>query len=288
MITLIADNREIPVEWVEFSDGALTCKVLAERGSYFTFGWLNVDPCTPCKQITTEIILLIECLFELEIEVAELNLHIPYLPYARADRIFEEGNTNPLGLFLSQLLSLDIFYVVKCCDVHNLAAVEDYIKSCGDIEFPFEFVNVNQVSCFQYTCKRHNGYAQKWDYVIAPDKGAKDKAKSIADMLGVPVVQASKERDISTGRIIKTELDTTLPVGSRVIIADDILDYGGTFIPLAEELRSQGCTVDLYVTHLIAAKGLDIFKGLFDNIYCYQTVAKYVNKQDVMNFNLGK
>lgn len=281
MITLIADNKEIPVEWVEFSDSALTCKVDSSVKDVKGTIHFNVCPTTPCKQVLEEINLLINSLTQLKGDLPSLELHLHYLPYARADRVFVEGNPNGLETFLQGIQFF--FNKVHLFDVHNLEAVEQlFFGLTNDIN------HTNQVSCFQYTCKRYKGYAQKWDYVIAPDKGAKDKAKSIADMLGVPVVQASKERDISTGRIIKTELDTTLPVGSRVIIADDILDAGGTFIPLAEELRSQGCTVDLYVTHLIAAKGLDIFKGLFDNIYCYQTVAKYVNKQDVMNFNLGK
>ncbi|MBM68168.1 MAG: hypothetical protein CME43_01880 [Haliea sp.] len=280
MITLIADNKEMPVEWVEFSDGALTCKVdvgVVETKHNLHF---NVCPTTPVKQVSEELIAVMAALWEFELILTDIKcvLHLPYLPYGRADRVFEEGNPNMLRWFLNTVDGF-LFDEVVLTDVHNPA-------SLTKLQTPYR--EINQVSCFQYTCKRHNGYVQKWDYVIAPDKGAKDKAKSIADMLGVPIIQASKERDISTGRIIKTELDTTLSVGSRVIICDDILDGGGTFIPLAEELRSQGCTVDLYVTHLIAAKGLDIFKGLFDNIYCYQTVAKYVNKQDVMNFNLGK
>jgi len=280
MITLIADNKNVNVDWLEHSDGALTCKVDVsildiEHNLHF-----NVCPTTPVKQVTEELMAVLGALWEFDWSLANIHcvLHLPYLPYGRADRVFEEGNPNMLRWFLETIDEF-LFDEIVFTDVHNPVPL-------NILSTPYR--EVNQVSCFQYTCKRHNGYAQKWDYVIAPDKGAKDKAKSIADMLGVPVVQASKERDISTGRIIKTELDTTLPVGSRVIIADDILDAGGTFIPLAEELRSQGCTVDLYVTHLIAAKGLDIFKGLFDNIYCYQTVAKYVNKQDVMNFNLGK
>lgn len=284
MITLIADNKNVNVDWLEHSDGALTCKVDVEIGTHWDNCHFNVDPSTPVKQILEEIRLLWDALVKRYVCSEHITLHLFYLPYARADRVFEEGNPNPLETFLVGLANFE-FSLVRCFDIHNIQAVTD-ILSKYSLDYNIE--EVGQLSCFEYSCKRYNGYAQKWDYVIAPDKGAKDKAKSIADMLGVPVVQASKERDISTGRIIKTELDTTLPVGSRVIICDDILDGGGTFIPLAEELRSQGCTVDLYVTHLIAAKGLDIFKGLFDNIYCYQTVAKYVNKQDVMNFNLGK
>lgn len=281
MIQIIADNREILIEWVEFSDGASTCKL--DLGENLSFKVMNitVSPRTPCDLVVTKLSLILNALHQLNCSTDMLKLHLPYLPYARADRVFEQGNPIPLHNFL-HLVDVLGFDEVTCYDIHNKVVVDKIVVE-GSLDF--NLTEVDQVNCFQYACKRYNGYAQKWDYIIAPDKGAKDKAKSIADLLGVSVVQASKERDISTGRIIKTELDTTLPVGSRVIICDDILDGGGTFIPLAEELRSQGCTVDLYVTHLIAAKGLDIFKGLIDNIYCYQTVSNYVNRQDVFIFN---
>ena len=284
MIRLIGDNKVIPIKWIEFSDGALTCKLEVEEGARWRSCHFNVDPVTPVKQIIEEIKLSFDALNNLNIKAESYELHLPYLPYARADRVFEIGNPNPLECFLKYLDSFN-FDTVTCHDPHNLSAVQNVL---GRITSNFCLKHVSQLSCFQYSCKRHNGYAQKWDYVISPDKGAKDKAKSIAYMLGIPVVQASKKRDISTGHIVKTDLDSTLRAGSRVIICDDILDGGGTFIPLAECLKSQGCTVDLYVTHLIASKGLEVFKGVIEKMYCYQTVSNYVNKQDVINFNSGK
>lgn len=280
MITLVADNKEIPVEWVEFSDGALTCKIDSSVSDVQGTLHFNVCPTTPCKQIREEIELLYSALWLEGVDDLERELHLHYLPYARADRMFERGNPEPLKLFTESVFPF--FKRVNLYDVHNLEAIE------GQCIFNTEIIHTDQTSCFQYTCKRYDGYVQKWDYVIAPDKGAKDKAKSIADMLGIPVVQASKERDISTGRIIKTELDKTLPVGSRVVICDDIGDYCGTHIALGEILKDMGCVVDLYVTHLIAPKGLSKLRGVFDKVYCYQTVGGYINKTDVMEFNNGR
>ncbi|QHZ59799.1 ribose-phosphate pyrophosphokinase [Alteromonas phage vB_AmeM_PT11-V22] len=280
MITLFADNKNIEVEWLEHSDGALTCKI--DTAIYKVKGTLyfNVCPTTPCKQVREEIDLIYNSLWLMGCEDLERELHLPYLPYARADRMFEEGNPEPLKVFMETVFPF--FSKVHLYDVHNLNEIK------GQWMFNTEVSHTDQTSCFQYTCKRHDGYAQKWDYVISPDKGATEKAKKIGEVLGIPVVQASKERDISTGRIIKTELDTTLPVGSRVIIVDDIGDYCGTHIALGEILKEMGCTVDLYVTHLIAPKGLSKLRGIFDKVYCYQTVGGYINKTDVMEFNDGK
>ena len=276
MINLIADNKEVEVKWLEFSDGALTCKIdPIIKNKKFAYISLSVDPSTPCKQVLEEINLVTNALTCLGVSFDQALLYLPYLPYARADRIFEEGNPNPLYTFLMDL-GLYEFDSIYIKDIHNKKLI------------PMSKLNIvesDQLDCFINSIPR---VRPKWTHVISPDKGATEKAKSIADYLDIPVVQANKKRDISTGTIIDTTLDVDMPVGSSVIIVDDLLDGGGTFIPLANKLRSQGCTVDLYVTHLIAAKGLDLFKGLIDNIYCYHVVGKYTTKEAVMNFNLGK
>lgn len=65
-------------------------------------------------------------------------------------------------------------------------------------------------------------------------------------------------------------------------------DGAGTFIPLAEKLKEAGASqVDLYVTHGIFAKGLDILKEFIDNVYCYQIVGNYITPKDLINFNKG-
>ena len=67
---------------------------------------------------------------------------------------------------------------------------------------------------------------------------------------------------------------------------DDICDGGGTFIPLAQKLKDLGAKeVNLYVTHMIGAKGLDIFKGVVDNVFCYQVVGTYLTMKDVQDYN---
>lgn len=282
MIRITADNKQIPVKWIEFSDGALTCKVdssIKESKNQIT---LAVDPSTPVKQINEEIRLVLSAFDQMGFypygSETDLNLFVPYLPYGRADRVFEEGNPLPLHEFLCNWEYA--FDCITTVDIHNIESV----KSPDGLEYYCEFYNVSQLEAFKYSVP-YDFEMSVYDYVIAPDKGAVDKASEIANFLGAELVTASKERDISTGKIINTTLDVELPVGSSVIICDDILDGGGTFIPLAEKLRSQGCTVDLYITHLIAAKGLDIFKGLIDNIYFYHTVGNYINRTDVLNFN---
>lgn len=283
MITIMADNKQITVKWLEFSDGALTCKVCPSIGEVKDYISVNVCPTTPVKQVKEELSLIDSSLSELfvwEKGGLKTRLHLPYLPYGRADRVFEAGNPNPLEIFQLDLQT-SWYDEVIVYDPHNPDALwQDVIN----------YTIIPQLQCFQQSVVTHNFNPKKtkhWDYVIAPDKGAKLKAKSIAEWLGVPCVEAEKKRDVSTGRIIETTLDAELPVGSRVIIVDDIGDYCGTHIALAKILRDMGCIVDLYVTHLIAPKGLKALEGIIDKVYAYHTVGGYINQTDILGFNRG-
>lgn len=278
MINLMHNNKEIPIKWHEFSDGALTCKVEIEDSIKGGILFMNVSPRSPVKQILEEIGLVFWSLHQrahvLRFDSIELNL--PYLSYARADRIFEQGNPNGLKYFLGELSDLN-FDKVHVCDPHNPKALEGY-----DIEWEIK----DQLSCFKDSLSFDYDKSQ-YDYVVAPDKGAVDKAKTIADWHGIPLLTAAKKRDIQTGRILSVDFDVDIPVGGRVLVCDDIGDYCGTHIALAKILKDMGATVDLYVTHLIAPKGLKALGGIIDKIYAYHTVGGYINQSNILDFNKG-
>lgn len=289
MISIMADNESVGIEWLEFSDGALTCKVDPSIKEVKRYISLNVDTKTPVKQVLEEIRLVISAFKEMGVPMVTVNLNLPYLPYGRADRVFEQGNPNPLEAFFLGLSDYRSWIdKIHIYDPHNEDALKKVNRECKNFLInPFDLEIVSQEQCFRQSLPSNTDVSQ-WDYVISPDKGAVEKSQAIANFLDVPVIIAGKRRDVSTGMIIESTLCSTLPSGSRVIICDDILDGGGTFIPLAEKLRSQGCTVDLYITHLIAAKGLDMFKGLIDTIYFRHTVGNYINRQHVLDFNLRR
>lgn len=263
----MVDNKPIKIEWTEFSDGATTCKLIGLPESY-KIAWVTVDPSTKVKDIILECLLVRSALIENNIEsMYQINLNIPYFPFARADRVFQRGNPLPMEM-IGTLVGE--FNIVRTVDIHNQEWLEPYLIE----ETPQHKALVETVRDIKH-----------YDYVVAPDKGALKKIYE----LNMPVITATKVRDVSTGKIISTQLDTDKDLnGAKLLIVDDLLDGGGTFIPLAEKLKSLGASVDLYVTHLIGAKGLDLFKGKIDNIYCYHTVGGYLNMQNVLDYNLGK
>lgn len=288
MITIFADNKEIETNYMKFSDGAVTYKLdtIPENPRYIA---VNVCPTTPANEVLEELRLISSCIFGLMDNNnlyfdTNVILNIPYLVYSRCDRIFEKGNPSGLESFLEAITDLALFNELHTCDIHNRVVVSNLLeeRSCMVLH------EKTQLQCFKESIG-HN-FNTDYDIIIAPDKGAVDKARTIAEHLEVDICYAGKRRDISTGKIVETLLPTGVDFeGCKVLIPDDILDGGYTFIKLAEKLKEAGAAqVDLYVTHLIAAKGLDILKPVVDNLFCYQTVGKFVNKQDVLNFNLGK
>jgi ribose-phosphate pyrophosphokinase len=288
MIQLIIDNVEVPIKVIKFSDGGTNIKLEVPEAlikyppsAYYS---ISVDPTTPVDNYMWEIGQAVDAIQE---TFGMLNsrkyLKLPYLPHGRADRVFEPGNGHPLRMVMA---ICSFFDVISLTDPHS-----DYYAKCPECE-DVQFDVKLQHQCFIEVVGNN---IESGDVLVAPDKGALNKIYKLQQALdtrmkAVYVVEAGKKRDVETGRVVETTLPETADLkGKRVFIVDDILDGGGTFIPLAEKLKEAGASeVNLYITHGIFAKGLDIFRGLIDNIYCYQTVGKYVNRLDIENFNSGK
>ena len=277
MIKVFADGEQVILNKVNFSDGAFTYKL--ELPSTLRYLCINVDTWTKVCDIREEITLVYDSILNSGSHIIELELNIPYLPYARCDRVFEKGNPNSLKVFMEFLESLTGLTRITTCDIHNKDATTSY---------KLPLYEINQLECFKSSLRYDTKL--EYDLVLAPDKGSVDKAKSIADYLGIPIFYCGKERDITTGKIIKSTIPERVNFkGKKVLIPDDICDGGYTFIKLAELLKESGVKiVDLYITHLIASKGLGVFKGFIDEIYYYDIVGQYINSQNVMDFNLNK
>lgn len=269
MLSLMLDNKQYPVNMLKFSDGAKTFKLneLPDTAAYFS---IFVSPRTPVSEISEEIALLLSAIKNTGIKVDDMYLYMPYLPYGRADRIFEPGNPSPLETFLKTVEKFN-FTSVVVEDPHNPKALE----GC---KINFELIE-------QYKMAAKFVSKHQTDYILAPDKGAVVKAEKLSEHLGIPLITATKVRNKSTGKITSVKLDTIPPAGSSVFIVDDILDGGGTFIPLAQTLKESGCYVMLYVTHLIASKGLEPFESCIDKICCKNVVSSFVNETHVLYFN---
>ncbi len=276
MLTVYSDNRMIETNYLRFSDGAIAYKLdtLPSKPDYIT---VNVDPSTPVNEIREELTVLMDCFtnFYSDVEDTKFYLNIPYMPYGRADRRFEDGCPFPLLGFMVFLGTYD-WTEIRVRDMHNNSLLHAPVGS--------KVLELSQLN--SYLASLPSRFKFDYDFVVAPDKGAMLKATTIADHFTADIVFAGKTRDVSTGRITAFTLPDIDFEGRKVLIPDDIFDGGGTFVGLAKELKARGAIqVDLYVTHLIAAKGLKMLDGVIDTLYYYHIVGKHINNEDVLNFN---
>lgn len=182
----------------------------------------------------------------------EGTIVLPYLPGARADRGVTEGGS--LYANLVNRTGLPVLTV----DPHSQAAVEFYSNL--------------KVADLDETIAK--GFDVEYDGIIAPDKGAVQRAGHMADELGLGLLQAEKTRDFCSGKLTGFKSPISMNAEDYYLIVDDICDGGGTFIGLATQMREDGFEgkLDLYVTHGLFSKGLDYLYDSFENIYTTDSV----------------
>lgn len=181
---------------------------------------------------------------------------IPYFGYARQDRAFQPGEAvssravaRAIGAGCDQVVTVDIhkhtildFFGKKG---HNVTAVPQLAAELA---------------------------AWGVDAVLAPDKGARDRAAAAAEIIDVPVDHLEKTRLSPTEvRMAAKELDVK---GRRVAIVDDLIASGSTMVTAAQQLKAQGATaVYAACTHgLFTGNALPrLLSGGLDRVLCTDT-----------------
>jgi ribose-phosphate pyrophosphokinase len=110
------------------------------------------------------------------------------------------------------------------------------------------------------------------DAVLAPDKGALDRATEAAALLKVPVDHLEKTRLSATEvRMAPKSLDVR---GKRVAIVDDLIASGSTMVQAAKQLKANGaaavyaaCTHGLFTGNALPS----ILGGGVDRVLCTDT-----------------
>lgn len=179
-------------------------------------------------------------------EVTEVMLNLPYIPYARQDRVCNDGEALSIKVFANMINSMG-FAEVSVNDPHSDVAPA-LIDNCSIVE---QWVFANTVrGDFKHVT------------LVSPDYGATKKTEKLAQIWDCEVIQGVKKRDTKTGNLSGFDYYGNVE-GKHLLIVDDICDGGGTFIGLTEKLLEGGAeTVSLFVTHGIFSKGVDV---LLDN-----------------------
>lgn len=179
---------------------------------------------------------------------AKKHLTLNYVPYARQDRVCNEGESLSVSV-MAKLINSCGFSRVKITDPHS-----DVTPAL-----------INNVDILEsYDILKHKDLSQY--YIVAPDAGAYKKAYKWAQKKNaLGVITANKVRDVRTGNIVSVNVDQSV-AGLKLFVVDDICDGGRTFIELAKCLDGAEC-VELFVTHGIFSKGTKILTDVYDKVY---------------------
>jgi len=192
----------------------------------------------------------------------KLHIHcwLPYLPYARADRRFVDGDCFGLEVFAKFINAMEFDSVITY-DAHSDVAKTLIKRLCVVVPQPQIRKAIIDFAKFNDTKKI---------CVLFPDAGAATRYKNsgvpgLYEDLEIEVKYATKKRDAASGKFIGFEVPE---VNVPTIIVDDICDGGGTFLGIAEHLT---VPLGLWTTHGIYSKGLDILFNKFQRLYCMDT-----------------
>ena len=86
--------------------------------------------------------------------------------------------------------------------------------------------------------------------LVSPDLGAYKKVDKLSQKIGYrgSIATGIKVRDLSTGQIIKSDVNTDDLKNKSCIVVDDICDGGRTFIELASALKLKNAGALYFIT----------------------------------------
>jgi len=151
-----------------------------------------------------------------------LTTVIPYYGYARQDKIFKPGETIVARNLARHIEMLSDRVILV--DIHAPTIPSHFTKPCKAVS------SMGQIGEYLK--------AFSPDAILAPDKGALERAGAVSKALGCQFDSLEKTRIDGETVVMKPKsLDVR---GKFVVIVDDIIATGGTIIKATEQLKAQG------------------------------------------------
>lgn len=265
IMTILVEGSEIK----RFNFSAGECYV--QLPSSYLPSIVNLYAKLNCSDDIMSLLLIVDAIRRHNSK-SQINLTIPYFPYARQDRVCNLGESLSVKVMADLINSLNC-QSVTICDPHS-DVTPALINNCTIKSL--EEIVINS-ALFNFI-ESHNLC------LVSPDAGAEKKIlklnKSLAAAgINTELICATKVRNVSNGEITSVKFFGYV-ADKKLIILDDICDGGKTFVELAKKLLQGGAKeVYLYVTHGIFSKGFEELKKYFKHIYCYHLLNEANNDE---------
>ena len=209
------------------------------------------------------------------------NLVVPYLPYSRQDKAFQEGEAFSLKTVAKILRSLGLARIITV-DAH-------FHRKTGDFDFfGMKGINVSAVTLQIEHARKDIGEGL---VVVGPDSGSKDflagieavflKKEKFCPECGLPATECKCERVVKE-YVTKTVVPQGLK-GKEVLLIDDMVTSGATIIEAARALRKNGNKVFVSCTHgLFLGDSLKKLLKYADRVFATDSVKSEVSEISVV------
>jgi len=174
------------------------------------------------------------------------KLIIPYWPYGREDKKYSTIDMVATinNLFKSFVSNVD---TIVTYDLHSDAWInKTNLNLCNITQ---NNIWIRAIDDYLFINEIHEDDC----VLVSPDKGSRDKIYKLSNDTNIStIVKGFKKREPSTGKITEIYIEPCKKSieGSTAFVVDDICDGGGTFIPIAKQLRELGVKkLILIVTH---------------------------------------
>ncbi len=197
-----------------------------------------------------------------------INLIVPFFPYSREDKkdseigsisardvadLFEFSGINRVITFDLHSPQIQGFFQIPCDNLQTTHLIEKYLR--------------------QKFFENNKNYRDEY-ILVAPDEGAFKRTKELAQLLKLPFVTLSKQRDYSKKNVVEKMVligDKEQLKNKNVIVMDDIIDTFGTINKSSKILAQNGASGLIVVaTH-----------GIFSS-----SAIELINKNDFVKFVL--
>ncbi len=222
------------IELKKFPDGEFAAKV--PFNAYGEDIIVVQSTYAPQDRHIMELLFIADALKEMKAK--SIKAVIPYLAYMRQNKSFTEGesvNANVVMKMLSQS-GIDAIITVQPHKAEPLSAFRGKAVAISPVRTLIKAAAKNL----------------KDPYVLAPDKGGLELARSAAAILGCGYTHVDKERDPITGAAHIRNVPSERFEGKQVIIVDDVISTGGTIALSSHFAYSRGAeSVVAAAVHLV-------------------------------------
>lgn len=207
-------------------------------------------------------------------QVKKIVAVMPYLPYARQDKAFREGE--PLSFkLIADIISSNVDEFVTVTPHEHRLLVKNVFK-----------VPVRVLSMFSALGQEF----PKVDLVIGPDGESAPFVKEFTSQTGIPTLVFNKVRNVKTGTVKFTlprgvDLKATIG-GKNLVLVDDVVASGRTILQLKGELTKKGASsISLAFVHDMSnpQTAQKLAQAGFKNILTTDTLPSKFKKISVAN-----